>query len=111
MGKVFIKELSAKEFFQELEADSDAVLIDVRTQIEYDASHIVNSMLIDIKQRSFVDEVAELDPQKSYYVYCRIAIRSANACRYMQQQGFKRVCHLKGGIEAINQDLKEKYIQ
>ncbi len=112
MPTPLFRTLPAPIFFEELVNNPNAVLIDVRTQAEYEEAHIVNAELIDIKQtKEFADEITDLDRTKSYYLYCRIAIRSANACWYMQQLGFQHLAHLKGGIEGVGEELWEKYIR
>ena len=79
---------------QQYHADPNAVLLDVRTHTEYQEQHLPNALQIDIKQDSFVDELNELNNTLNYYVYCRIGIRSANACGlYRQFVQFKRRYH------------------
>lgn len=91
--------LSAKEY---VEIDTkEAIILDVRTQREFDYGHLENAIIIDIYQKSFKDEVNKLDKNKTYYVYCKTGIRSRNAVNYMMQSGFKNVCNLEGGINYL----------
>jgi rhodanese-related sulfurtransferase len=78
-----------------------AVIIDVRTQREYDYGHLEGAMVIDIYQRDFRDKISKLDKSKTYYVYCKTGIRSRSAVSYMRQSGFAKVCDLQGGVNYL----------
>lgn len=85
-----------------LEVDkSDAVIIDVRTQREYNYGHLEGAILINIYERDFRDRIAQLDKNKRYFVYCKTGIRSRNAVNYMRKVGFKEVCDLQGGTNYL----------
>ncbi len=90
--------LNAAEFEQRLIADSNAVLIDVRTPIEHNTARIPNSLLIDIYNPSFLQELDKLDRRKNYYLYCRSGNRSYIAGMQMKKMGFGRVFNLQPGI-------------
>ena len=79
----------------------DAVILDVRTQREYDYGHLENAVVIDIYQRDFREKISKLDKNKTYYVYCKTGTRSRSAVNYMLQSGFKKVCNLEGGINYL----------
>lgn len=93
------KNLSVDEFAKGISA-ADAVIIDVRTPMEYSEGHIKNAKLIDIYGRDFASEIEKLDKNKSYYVYCRSGNRSSSAAGFMISKGFSKVYNLSGGISA-----------
>ncbi len=79
--------------------DSNAVLLDVRTDEEVEEGKIPTALHIDIyKGQGFIDEINQLDKSKTYYVYCRSGKRSAQACEIMRQSGFENTHNLLGGI-------------
>jgi rhodanese-related sulfurtransferase len=80
---------------------SDVVILDVRTQREYDYGHLEGAIVIDIYQKDFRDKVDQLDKNKTYFVYCKTGIRSRSAVSYMAQSGFKKVCDLQGGVNYL----------
>ena len=91
--------LSQTEWTEQLNADDNAVILDVRTEAEVAEKKIPNSINIDIyKGQGFVYQVEELDKSKNYYVYCRSGARSAQACNIMNQLGFDNTFNLLGGI-------------
>jgi len=92
-------DLNQQEWRSQLEADDNAVVLDVRTPEEYSDGIIPNAIHIDIyKGQGFVYEVDALDKSKNYYVYCKAGGRSAQACNIMNQLGFENTYNLMGGI-------------
>lgn len=91
--------LSQEEWVSQYEADENAVLLDVRTEDEYNDGIIANAINIDIhKGQGFIYELEALDKNKNYYVYCRSGVRSAKACAIMNELGFENAYNLVGGI-------------
>lgn len=76
----------------------DATIVDVRTPEEFDAGHLDGAVNIDVQSASFADEIAALDPEGSYVVYCRSGNRSAAAVEQMRAAGFTDVTDL-GGLQ------------
>ncbi len=76
----------------------DAMLIDVRTQPEYDAGHYDGATMIDIYSQDFAKQLAMLDKNIPYFIYCRSGARSGQALKVMESLGFKEVYDLAGGF-------------
>jgi rhodanese-related sulfurtransferase len=86
--------------FTELIADSNVVVLDVRTAAEFAEGHIKGAILIDQGQSDFVEKVKDALPiEKKIAVYCRSGRRSANAAGKLADVGYKCI-NLKGGIIA-----------
>src|SRR5688500_7607118 len=92
-----IKSLTPQEFKENL-ADSNAILIDVRTPEEVAQGVIPGAINIDIKDSTFTSKINALEKDKSYFVYCKAGVRSENAATQMEQLGFKNISVLDGGI-------------
>lgn len=91
--------LSQEDWISQFEADENAVILDVRTEAEYNDGIILNAINIDIhKGQEFITELEALDKSKNYYVYCRSGARSAKACEIMNALGFETAYNLLGGI-------------
>ena len=91
--------LSQNDWISQLEADTNAVILDVRTEDECNEGIIPNAVMIDIyKGQGFIYQVEELDKSKNYYVYCKAGGRSAQACGVMKQLGFEKTYNLLGGM-------------
>jgi rhodanese-related sulfurtransferase len=86
--------------FSELVADTNVVVLDVRTVAEFNEGHIDRAILIDQGQSNFVEKAkATLPIDKKIALYCRSGRRSANAAGRLADIGYKCV-NLKGGIIA-----------
>ena len=92
-------DLTQEDWVSQFEADENAVLLDVRTEAEYNDGSIPNSINLDIYQgQFFMDNLEALDKSKNYYVYCRSGARSAKACEIMDSIGFENAYNLLGGF-------------
>jgi len=83
-----------------LATDPAVTVIDVRTPEEFAEGHIEGATLIDLSSPTFADDVARLDPETPYLVYCRSDNRSGQAVMVMQQLGFEQLWDLDGGVVA-----------
>lgn len=92
------KLLGAQEFKAQYENDSEGILIDVRTQEEFNTGHVSAAKNIDVQSANFKGELEKLDRSLPYYVYCRSGSRSQAAVAAMKNLGFKTIYELKGGI-------------
>jgi len=80
-------------------------VIDVRTPGEYHSGHIPDARLLNLMDPSFKMKASELDPEKTYYVYCRSGSRSMTACRVMAEAGLKKLFNVKFGLMGWQGDL------
>jgi rhodanese-related sulfurtransferase len=89
--------LDASKFAEKI-AETDVVVLDVRTPEEFNSGHILNAINIDIYNDYFNSDISTLDKSKSYAVYCRSGKRSVDASNEMDSIGFKTTYNLTGGI-------------
>ena len=88
------------EGFAVLVADTNVVVLDVRTAAEFAEGHIQGAILLDQGQPDFVEKVKTTLPvDKKIAIYCRSGRRSANAAGKLGDVGYQCV-NLKGGILA-----------
>ena len=81
----------------------NAVIMDVRMPVEYEMSHITGALNVDVRDESFEQSVAALDPDKTYIVHCTRnppGGRSSRALETLQALGFKNLYSLEGGYIA-----------
>ena len=91
--------LSQTEWAKALTKQPEAVILDVRTEEEFESGYIPNAKNIDLRMGpGFIDEINTLEKNKSYYVYCRSGARSAQAVQLMRDLGFNQTYNLLGGI-------------
>ncbi len=98
-------DLSVTEFSAKT-AESGVVTLDVRTPGEFAEGYIEGARLIDFQSGNFENEIATLDKNATYAVYCRSGNRSGQAVKVMQDAGFANVFNMNGGvIEWVNAGL------
>jgi sulfur-carrier protein adenylyltransferase/sulfurtransferase len=92
-----MREISATELKARQDRGDNLFVLDVREPHEYQICNL-NGKLIplgDLQRR-----VNELDSSAEMVVHCRSGKRSADAIRFLQTAGFKKLWNLKGGILA-----------
>ncbi|WP_299117597.1 rhodanese-like domain-containing protein [uncultured Winogradskyella sp.] len=83
--------------------EKDAVILDVRTQKEYDADHIEGAVLIPISElKSRLKEVKDLN--KPVIAHCKSGIRSTQASQILNSNGIDAING--GGISTMKAALK-----
>ena len=78
--------------------DPEFILLDIRTPAEVEAGHISGAVNLDFYSSTFRDDLAALDRDKIYLIYCRTANRTGQAYDIMEELGFERVYDMGGGI-------------
>lgn len=94
LGRLGIKQVSPRE----LDQKKGMMLLDVRTDKEYEQGHIpgaVHVPLADIGNR-----IKKLKKDKELVVYCQSGNRSIWAIKRLLGMGYKNLYNLKGGYSA-----------
>lgn len=81
-----------------LSADQNSVLLDVRSEKEYDEEHMEGAINIPYNNQ---EELLKLDKNKAYYLHCRIGGRSAVVAYLLAQDGFENVFNLDDDVANI----------
>jgi len=97
-----INEINTKE--ARVYIDGGAIVLDVRTKEEYEGERIKESMNVDIHSPSFMEQIENLDKERSYVVYCASGARSLSAVNMMLELGFSDAHSLAGGIAGWKKD-------
>lgn len=83
-----------------LEAE-DTILLDVRTQEEYDQGHLAGAVCLPVETLMDGDlSVLLPDKQAPLVLYCRTGARSADAAQVLSELGYADVTDLAGGLLA-----------
>ena len=77
-----------------------ALLLDVRTQAEFDSGHIRDARHLPQEQVAGAGESLKKFKDKVIVACCESGMRSGAAARALQAQGFTKVVNLKGGLQA-----------
>lgn len=100
----FYKSLKAKEFTHHYLNNQNAVLIDARSEKEYNESNIDESVNIVYTDK---EAFLKLDKGKDYYLHCRVGGRSAVAAFILSQAGHENVFNLNDDFDNLMSELKE----
>ncbi|HEU4335086.1 MAG TPA: rhodanese-like domain-containing protein [Candidatus Eisenbacteria bacterium] len=77
-----------------------ALLVDVRTQEEFDAGHLEGALLIPVDEiDSRASELGD-DKSRAIVLYCRTGNRSGQAKRALEERGYTNVMNA-GGYERM----------
>ena len=91
-------DLGQQEVKRLLEQDRQAVLLDVREPHEYEIVRIEGSRLIPLSELHL--RANELDTADTIVTYCHHGQRSLQAIKTLEHFGFKKLKHMRGGIDA-----------
>ena len=78
--------------------DSDYILIDVRTQDEFDLGHIDSAINLDFYSDTFQNEILSLPKNEKIVLYCRTNNRSSKTATILKQNGYRDILVISGGI-------------
>ena len=88
------------------ERPGSLVLLDVREPFERDLAVIEPSLHIPMQE--VPDRLVELPRDRPLVVYCHSGTRSAMVAGFLEQQGFRDVANLGGGIDAWSRVVDPK---
>jgi len=94
LSRLGIKQISPKE----LDQKKGIVLLDVRTDKEYEQGHIPGAVHIPFSEIG--DRIKKLKKDKELVVFCQNGSRSIWAIKRLMGMGYKNLSNLKGGYNA-----------
>lgn len=99
-----VPEITVAELKQEL-GQADVQVVDVRTDAEWLQAHLQGSNIQHIDMQQITAAVGNLNPAQRTLVLCRSGGRSALVVEWLQQQGFKDVANVQGGLLAWREQI------
>ena len=93
------RQVSPEEAAAMMEEESDYIILDVRTQEEYETAHIPGAICIP-NETIGTEDIPELpDKEQLILVYCRSGNRSKQASEKLAKQGYTNIIEF-GGINS-----------
>lgn len=89
--------ISAEDAKKRMDSGDDIIILDVRTQAEYDESHIPGAILIPNETIGTGKPEQLPDTDQEILVYCRSGNRSAQAAKKLVEAGYTQIYDF-GGI-------------
>ncbi|MBS5949059.1 MAG: rhodanese-like domain-containing protein [Clostridium sp.] len=94
---VKVSKITSEEAKEEMN-NRDVIILDVRTEDEYNSGHIENSVLIPVDDLEDKAEELLVNKEQKILVYCRSGNRSKKAADLLVEMGYTNVYDL-GGIK------------
>ena len=94
LSRLGIKQISPKE----LDQKKGIVLLDVRTDKEYEQGHIPGA--VHIPHSEIGERIKKLKKDKELVVFCQNGSKSIWAIKRLMGMGYKNLSNLKGGYNA-----------
>jgi rhodanese-related sulfurtransferase len=97
-GKVLVSQLPPFEFYEQLKAESDVLLLDVRTMEDYKTGYIEGAQWAG--KQSVLDSLLSQYPKDGIvFIYCDYGHRSISVIKLLNKNGYKRIIELEGGLD------------
>jgi phage shock protein E len=94
------RNITVEDAAKMLKADTNIVVLDVRTPAEFKEGHIKGATNINFQDKEFAKKVAALDKSKTYIIHCQAGGRSGRACEQIKTLDFKNMHHMNQGFGA-----------
>ena len=92
-------QISQEEARQLMEQDGTQIIVDVRTQEEYEKKHVLGAICVPIEDIR-ADKLDKLpDKNKTLMLYCWTGRRSEDASALLVKQGYKKVYDFGGLVD------------
>ena len=92
-----MKEITFNDFYQ-LYQNSSLSVLDVREVEEFETLHLEGAHNLPLSQ--LADTYEQLEKEQLHYVICKSGMRSARACQFLEEHGYK-VINVQGGMTAF----------
>ena len=99
--------IDGKQTEKLLNSDKDVLIIDVRSEYEYEKGHLLNAINLPYDDDDFKSELNEIIDytDKIILVYCRSGNRSEKAAVKLVDNGFKNVKNVTDGVDEYDYKL------
>ena len=98
-GETDYKHLTHEDAQQIMKSNPDAIILDVRTQDEYEKKHIPNAVLVPIENLRDGDFSKLPDKDATILIYCWTGRRAEDAAIILVEHGYKNVYEFGGLVD------------
>jgi len=100
------------EAFNQITAEEETILIDMRNHYESEVGHFENAITPDVEtfreSLPIIKDMLQNKKDKKIVMYCTGGIRCEKASAYLKHEGFEEVYQLNGGIIEYTRQIQEK---
>lgn len=97
-GTAIARDISNSELKALVADRPDLLLIDVRTDREWEEGHIPGAAFLDFLEDDFEERAFALPKDRPIALYCAAGGRSEDAMKKMMKAGFRELYNLRGGF-------------
>jgi rhodanese-related sulfurtransferase len=91
--------VSAKNFKKVIAGESEFVLLDVRSEAEFNAGHLPGALNVERGRLEWIIPNIIKKPERTIYVYCQDGRRSGFAAERLIQMGYTNTINIVDGFE------------
>ena len=91
--------LNHEEALKIMQTQNDVIILDVRTQEEYDKRHIPNAVLLPIEEIKKGNFAPLKDKKQKILVYCWTGRRAEDATKILAESGYSNVFEFGGLVD------------
>ncbi len=96
--------VSREMLAHQIESGTAPVVLDVRSESEYESGHVPGAIHIPFQSVAFRHEEISLDKEQPIVVYCAHGPRAAWAGRALRNAGYTNVVYLEGHMASWEED-------
>ncbi|MCH2135687.1 MAG: rhodanese-like domain-containing protein [Phycisphaerales bacterium] len=89
--------------------DASMVLLDCRTQPEFDMGHLPGAVHLPMQELSLRQDELDGLQDRDVVIYCRTGRRSRIVARYLTLRGFPCVVSLDGGLQVWSEKIDPSF--
>ena len=93
--------VDAYELNLDIKHDNRAVVLDVRTEIQYNEEHIVGAVNMPMNDFRDSAKIELLDENSNLYLHCNGGTRSVLLSSVLKRNGFHNIRNIEGGFKAV----------
>ena len=91
--------------YLELSKKNKFLLIDVRTNDEFNINRLTKAINIDFYDSIFLRRFEKFNKEDNILLYCRSGRRSLLGAEILVKNGYKKIYDLKGGVISIDKSI------
>jgi rhodanese-related sulfurtransferase len=90
--------VSVKNFKRIIASDQEFILLDVRSEAEFNAAHLPGALNVERGRLEWIIPNIIKNPERVIYVYCQDGRRSGFATERLLEMGYKNTSHIAEGF-------------
>jgi rhodanese-related sulfurtransferase len=94
------RDISIDQVTATLKSHPNALVLDVRTEGEWNGGHMAGAAWMDFLEDDFESQFSKIEKDRPVLIYCAAGGRSASAMKAMARAGFTTLFNVKGGFNA-----------